>query len=848
MIGLPRLVRKVVVGAACAVGVVVVSATAGAQFRSRSDLVLAPLLGWTTPDDAHAVALNPAALPYLESWSLVYQHAEAGAEGFAAQGDSLRFAMPLFWGLAFGAAADSIRPGVGAAQGDAGAFSLALAYAPSQAWSFGTAFRFFASNDPTLAGLATADISALFRPSSMFAFSFQVRDVSGPIFGGPASAPYPAVFLFSSAFRPTGDRAVTLDLSGGVSSQGQVGVRGALEVAVPHLGRVHVAGELVDLDGDPDVVVSAGLALDWGRLGANGGAFFRSGDGGPGFYAGARLEGHGRPGIPTGAVVLSIAVRSGTGARGILALVQQLERARQDPRVSGVFLQLQGTSIGSAYAQELREALALLGEAGKPTLCHLQAASGPEFYACAAADMTLLDPAGGVRLEGVSGNAVLLGDLMQRVGLRADFVRIGAFKSAVEQFENTTLSDPAQHQRQNLYDQIHAQQVRGLAEDLALSERALETLLDDGPFLTPDALEHGLVAGQADGAELERQVGARFFGATLTERLPTRPAEQWREDYLGVAVVDGEIVDGENVDLPLPLIGMKMSGSQTLVQTIDALAGDPRCRAIVLRVDSPGGSALASDQIWRAVTRARRRKPVVASLGAVAASGGYYVASAASEVFASPATITGSIGIFAGKIDVAGLAQRIGVGLEHFQSARHAGLDSFYRPYTPEERALVADMIRTWYRLFLRRVADGRGMSVGDIHEVAEGRIWSGEAAVRRGLVDELGGFAKAARRARELAGLAEEAPVRLAPARPSGWVDLVLQEVFATSPSLGAGGDLPGESSDAEREVIGIGSDGDAFGSLGPELQRVVSFLMMAGRVQEGIPQARLEGYLSVP
>jgi len=250
-------------------------------------------------------------------------------------------------------------------------------------------------------------------------------------------------------------------------------------------------------------------------------------------------------------------------------------------------------------------------------------------------------------------------------------------------------------------------------------------------------------------------------------------------------VIDGDIVDGDNVDIPL--LEVHRTGSRTLNRTIEAMAADPTIRAIVVRIDSPGGSALASDQIWRAIRRAAQRKPVVASLGAVAASGGYYAATACPEIYADPTTVTGSIGIFFGKGDFSPLAERLGVHVEPLARGRRAGADSLWRPFTADERAVLADKIRLWYRLFLRRVAEGRSMDVEAVHAIAQGRIWSGDAAHRLGLVDHLGGFAAAMARARQLGGLPADSAVAMAPGRPSTLLDYLLGTTTASAETASA-------------------------------------------------------------
>jgi protease-4 len=224
----------------------------------------------------------------------------------------------------------------------------------------------------------------------------------------------------------------------------------------------------------------------------------------------------------------------------------------------------------------------------------------------------------------------------------------------------------------------------------------------------------------------------------------------------------------------MPLLGSHMSGGRTVARSIEALAHDPTVSAIVVRVDSGGGAVLASDQIWRAIRRARELKPVVASMGAVAASGGYYVACAADEIWADPSTLTGSIGIFFGKVDVAPLAERLGVGIETFQRGSRAGAESVWRPFTEDERAALAQTIRDFYRTFLTRVAEGRDMTPERVDALGQGRIYSGDAALKLGLIDRLGGLASALARARQLANLPVDAPVVVVPEAPSSLLNYV--------------------------------------------------------------------------
>ena len=547
----------------------------------------------------------------------------------------------------------------------------------------------------------------------------------------------------------------------------------AASFKVPWVGRLAFAGELQQLDGEEVWTLSAGVDVRWGGLSLA--PAIHTNDSGDeiGWSLVADVHGTPRIGVPTQRYVAKVKV-GGLGTRGLPRVVMALDRALHDPRVAGVILEPRDTSAGLAVAQEMRLMITALQKAGKPVYCHLESPSGSEYYLCAGADRVSIDPAGAVRLMGVSADSIYFGDVLRNVGVRADFVRIGRYKSAPEQFTNRTPSDSASEQRSSLLDDAYSRLVHDLSGDLERDEEAVRKLVDTGPFTASEAVRDKLVTSTLDTHDLEDAAHA-LFGQRTPIMNQGEPAEEPRfgpTGQIGVVVIDGTIVDGENVDVPF--FDIHMSGGRTIVKSIDDLANNPRIRAIVLRIDSPGGAVTASDQIWRAVKRAREKKPVIASMGDVAASGGYYVAAPATEIWASPSTITGSIGIFYGKVDIAPLAERFGVGISSDQRGAHAGADSLYRPFTDEERASLVTKLRIWYRQFLDRVAEGRKMPVEQVDLLARGRVYSGDAALANGLVDSLGGFGSALARARELGKLAPNAEVVVVPRRPSTLLDYV--------------------------------------------------------------------------
>lgn len=747
-----------------------------AQWRRPTSGVDGLPVSLAAPEGAFALEANPAALALLPAWEVAVMVADAGDPTLGLYG-----ATTLPFRLAIAAGADwRLRDGQ-----DEGRFSFGAAWARSRTLAVGGALRYL---DVQGGRLGALDLGLTWRPRSQFGVGVVVHDLLGPLGLTRSGIAVPGSIRVAAQFRPFGTDQLFAEAAVAADTDGRVGVRGMLGIGVPRVGRLRGVVEAEDLAGDRALRVMATMTLDWGTTSIEGGFARAPGsDGSFGPIGVLRLRGAERRGLPQRGAIDDLEIRGSLGARRLVGLVHRLERDRHDPHVRGVFLRLRATDLGMAHAQEIREVIAALESAGKPVVCHLDAGTGSELYACGPASRTLVDPAGGVRLLGPSFDVMLYGDALAALGIRTDFVRIGRFKSAVEQYANGTSTGPASAQRSALLDDVFARYAQDLGADRGVAPGVVVDWVDGGPYSTPELIERGMIHGEADEFVVTPILSEVMGTSRRSSEPPLRDeATIGNPPRVAVVMIDGSIVDGDNVDYPI--IEIHQSGSRTIVRAIEALAADSSVRAIVLRVDSPGGSVLASDQIWRAIRRARARKPVIASMGAVAASGGYYVASACDLIYADPSTITGSIGIFFGKADFSPLAERLGVSVEQVGRGRHAGADSLFRMFTPEERALAADKIRYWYRLFLQRVAEGRGMEVDAIHRLGQGRIWSGDAAQQLGLVDRLGGFAAAIHEARQRGGLDADSEVVMVPARPSSLIEYVLGAV--DSPNLS--GDAP--------------------------------------------------------
>jgi protease-4 len=320
--------------------------------------------------------------------------------------------------------------------------------------------------------------------------------------------------------------------------------------------------------------------------------------------------------------------------------------------------------------------------------------------------------------------------------------------------------------------------VRGIAAGRRLQTSDVEARIAKGPFVSSEAKQVGFIDQFAYSDQIEEEVSKLLGHRTpvVEDPLATRESSQFASvRKVAIVYLEGDMIDGKSQTIPL--FGNRMVGSTTIGDTLRQLRTDPNVGAIVLRVESPGGSALAADTLWREIqlTNVPGGKPVVVSMGGVAASGGYYVATPAARVFANPATITGSIGIFYGKADIAELLHRIGVGTETYKTAPRADAESIFRPYTEEEREELQRKVHQFYEVFLSRVSLGRHLEHDLVDKLGQGRVYTGEQAMKIRLVDELGGMRQALEYARKLAGLPEYAPVIELPVPDSSLIGRLL-------------------------------------------------------------------------
>lgn len=483
-----------------------------------------------------------------------------------------------------------------------------------------------------------------------------------------------------------------------------------------------------------------------------------------------------------------LALISGAGKPLLLGeAVAAIHRAADDDRVAGLVARVQLPAASPGPVQELRSAIAAFSDV-KPSLAWAETYPGTlSYYLASAFREVWMQPAGTVGLVGFATNAIFLRGALDKIGVEAQFIARGEYKSAANRFTEDRYTDAHREADERLMQSLHSHVLEAVAQSRHVEAREIDALADKAPLLRDDALAGRLIdrVGFRDEAyaRIAELVGAPYFTpgadadaddapprlflsryarATAGRQSLTPPIPGRKKATIAVVTLHGAIVSGRGGTQPLP-IGSSSAGGDTIAAALREAASNDDVSAIVLRVDSPGGSVTGSETIWREVQRARDKgKPVVASMGAVAASGGYYVSMAADEIVANPGTITGSIGVLAGKLVARELKGRLGVGSGTVRTNRNADAWSLNEPFTDEQRALVEAEADLLYTDFIERVAVGRKMSVEDVDAVARGRVWTGADAHERGLVDHLGGLRTAVTRAKVLAGMEADARARI--------------------------------------------------------------------------------------
>lgn len=514
-----------------------------------------------------------------------------------------------------------------------------------------------------------------------------------------------------------------------------------------------------------------------------------------------------------------------TPQQSFTSILTQLRKAKVDNRISGVMLDISFPDIGWGRAGELRDAIADFKTSGKPVYAYMEIGMNREYYIATAADKIFLPPSGDIYINGFAAEAMFYKGSLDKLGIEADVIQIGPkYKNAPDRFTKKEMSEGQREVTNAILDEYVQRFTEAVAASRRKSATDVQAIVDDAPYNAVQARALGLIDEAFYREQVENDLKSKL-GYKEDEKLRTIRGGAYREipsDTLGlnngekVAVIyaSGAINVGKSSNSP---VSGEMVGSDTLVDAVNTAANDKAIKAIVLRVDSPGGSALASDLMWYAIENAKVKKPVVVSMGDVAASGGYYIACNANKIVAEPATITGSIGVFMGKPVIKGLYDWLGINNEYVMRGKNAGIFRETEKWTPEERAKMEQQTNSiYFDNFVPKVSKGRNKSAEEVNSLGQGRVWTGTQAKANGLIDEFGGLEKAISVAKELAGLPGDKDVRrvvLPEPKP------FLETFFENDASLSA-----------EENAKGA-----LFESLPGDLRRVFRYAALMDRMQRG-------------
>ncbi|MFP4028507.1 MAG: signal peptide peptidase SppA [Candidatus Brocadiia bacterium] len=467
-------------------------------------------------------------------------------------------------------------------------------------------------------------------------------------------------------------------------------------------------------------------------------------------------------------------------------LVSRIKKAATDKSVDGLIIKVGPIDAGWGKVQELRDAIAKCQEAQKAVICFLQGGSNTEYYLASCADQVVMMPGGSLLLTGLRAEVMFVKGLLEKIGVKGQIVQVGEFKGAAETFSRMSASQSFRESMNALLDSYYRQFIGGMAKGRNMKEAEMRNVVNKGPYTAPRAEASGLVDGLMFYDELLEKIKKKEKVPLLLtkdygqkkQKLPLGSTPQKiMKTILGmgggglpqkgfpggtsIAVVHavGPIVQQSPKQVS---VGESVINAARMVKLLRRLRKRDNVKAVVLRVDSPGGSAVASDMIWHELRAADKTKPVVASMSDVAGSGGYYIASGARHIFAHEGTITGSIGVVGGKFVMKGLFDKIGVNVDVFERGDNAGLLSSIEEFSDSEEKRFRQLLEQTYDLFVQRVAKSRGASQEEIEKWAAGRAMTGAQAKKGNLIDEIGGLAKALEKARELAGIDVETDVEI--------------------------------------------------------------------------------------
>jgi protease-4 len=519
----------------------------------------------------------------------------------------------------------------------------------------------------------------------------------------------------------------------------------------------------------------------------------------------------------------------GAPPQSLSSLLAQFRKAKVDKRITAIILDIDGSDAGWAKAEEIRGAIEDFRKSGKPVYAYMETAFNKDYYIATACDKVFVPPPGELFTIGLAADVMFFRGSLDKLGVYPDMYQIGKYKSAGDMFTQKEMTPAHREFINSLLDDLYGRYVEGIAKARNKTPDDVKKLIDNAPYSAAQAKDAGLIDGAAYHDEVEKELKKRL-GYGENDELHLVHAGDYRQisqESLGlnkgerVAVVyaAGDIVSGKST---FGGSGEETIGSDSLVRTLNEVRNDTTIKAVVLRIDSPGGSGLASDIIWRAIESLKEKKPVVVSMSDVAASGGYYIACNANKIVAEPSTITGSIGVVGGKPVIKGFYDWIGVSNEYVLRGANAGMFRESEKFSDTERKKFEELIKnTYYDQFLPKVAKGRGKNAEYIDSIGQGRVWTGRQGKDNGLVDEYGGLDKAIEIAKQLANIpADKSVQRVIRPQPPGFFEQLMS----------SGGD-----EDSEQTSAAVKKQAALVAALPEDVRRTLRYMQLMDRAKHG-------------
>lgn len=422
-------------------------------------------------------------------------------------------------------------------------------------------------------------------------------------------------------------------------------------------------------------------------------------------------------------------------------IMASIDKATDNDNIKGIYLHIGDFSASVASLQEIYKGLEKFKKTGRFIVAYADSYGNGTYYLSSIADKVYMNPSGTLALTGINISTVFFKDLLSKIGIEMQIFKVGTFKSAVEPFTQTSMSEANRLQLTTFINSIWTEITKTIARNRGISDTEVNLYADSGLFLddAQTAVQHKLIDSLVYSSDMkeiiEKLVGKDYNTLTIRDMKLTAQNKEYSKNRIAIVYAVGEI-DGSSKNDGID--------SEDISEDLLDIADNDKIKAVVLRINSPGGSAYGSEQIWKAVSVVKSKKPIVVSMGDYAASGGYYIACNTDRIFAQPTTLTGSIGIFGIFPNIGGLTDKLGIKFDNVKTNKYSDFGATYRPMTTEERVILQRYIEKGYELFTKRCAEGRNMNIDSLKAIAEGRIYSGTDAMRLGLVDEMGGLEEA--------------------------------------------------------------------------------------------------------